>query len=538
MNMSKKICGILAIAVCLAMILGTFGCVGASTSPAGDKITILPYGEPDQLDPATCYDMRGSTIIWNIYDRLVRYEGSDVTEVKPAVAKRWGISDDGLKYTFYLRDDVKFHNGDKLTAEDVKYSFNRVIKMNQPPSWMFKQCMDENSMEVLDGYTVKITLTKPYAAFMHILTYTVASVVNKRVVEENGGVVADTENLWMNENECGSGPFELKLWTHAEQITLTRFDDYWGESAKLREIYMPFEPEVSTRIMLLKKGDADIALHFPATNVKSVEGAKGLTIERDPTMNIDFIVLACRKSLADKNVRQALAYSMDYEANLKYIYYGYARRAIGVIPEGIFGNYDVEEPYELDLEKANAILDRAGYDKWDEEHKYRIDPGTGEALTAEMCLPEGEETNREIALGWQANLKKIGFDLVLRKVTWARIYDIIRANETEMIISGWLPDYPDPDNYADSMLGSANTRAIWGSDYHNEEIDRLIDKGKWETDETARKEIYKQIEIINHEDAPFIWTAQTDEITVMQDYVKGYCYNSCQLVFYPIYMEK
>ena len=531
----KRLARIEVLVIACAVILSLFaGCIGqAEEEPEGaitdpDTLNILAYGEPDQLDPATCYDARGSLVIQNLYDRLVGYDSPDTTVINPRLAEKWEISSDGMEYTFYLRKDATFHDGSPVNAAAVKYSFDRVLKMNQPPAWMMAQCMDLNSTQVIDDYTVKITLTKPYAAFLPILCYTVASVVNPTTIDANGGVVENEENVWLNQNEtgAGSGAYELVEWIPNERIVLKSYEDYWRGAAKLPNVILKFIPEIGTRVMLLKKGDADIATGFPETNIPDILGAEGVTVFADPSYDVTFIVLGCRGALADVKVRQAVCMAVDYDTILSFVYHGYAKRLNNVVPAGMFGWHDIE-PYQYDVDGANALLDQAGY-TMDEATGFRIDPATGETLGAEIAVPQGDEVRSQISLLWQNSLSKIGFKLEIREITWAMMYKLIRNEETDMIISGWLPDYADPDNYTDSMCGSANAKAIWGSDYKNEELDALIDQAKWEPDTEARKELYYKILLITKEDAPFVWMAQTAHVEAHRLWIQGYFYNPCQ----------
>jgi peptide/nickel transport system substrate-binding protein len=325
----KDISKLLAFTAVVVMVLSAFsGCIGeeepeetetpAPTVTDPNTLNVLAYGEPDQIDPATCYDARGSLIIHNLYDRLVGYNTADTKEINPRLAERWEISSDGMEYTFYLREDATFHDGSPVTADAVKYSFDRVLTMNQPPSWMMAQCMDLDSTQVVDEYTVKITLTKPYAAFLPILCYTVASIVNPDVIEANGGIVENEESEWLNLNEggAGSGPYELVEWEPNERILLKRNDDYWRGPANLENVKVMFIPEVGTRVMYMKKGDADIATVFPETNIPDLLGADGVKIFADPSFDIMFLVLGCRGSLVHKEVRQAMCMAMDYDTIL------------------------------------------------------------------------------------------------------------------------------------------------------------------------------------------------------------------------------
>jgi peptide/nickel transport system substrate-binding protein len=529
---------VVALLVMGMLVLSVGGIAGQGPQiPNPDTLVVLAYGEPAELDPATSYDARGWLFIQNLYDRLVQYEGEDTVTLHPMLAESWEVSADGLVYTFNLRKDATFHDGSPVTAEAVKYSFDRVIKMNQPPSWMLSQMMDLNSTKVIDDYTVEITLTKPYAAALPVFAVITASIVNPAVVEAHGGVVEGEESEWMNMNEAGSGPFKLKEWIPAERAVVERFDDYWRGRAKLAKVDVKFFPEIVTRIMLLKKGDADIATGFPETNIPDVIGAEGVILTPYPTLDISFIVLGCRGPLAEKKVRQAVSYGFPYDTVLKFVYHGYADRLTGTIPKGLFGYYEIpeEQRYSLDLDKANQLLDEAGW-TWEAEPGVGYRQKDGQRLEAEILVPEGDEVRSQDSVLWQDKLRKIGFDLKVREITWPVMYQIMRNRESDMIISGWLPDYADPDNYADAMLGSANASAIWGSDYSNPTMDELIDKAKWEPDREKRAELYKQIQELSHEDAAYVWLAQTKEINVRRTWVQGYYYNATKpMDWFPMY---
>ena len=531
--MKSKIVVLLLLAVALLAVSGL---------AAADTLTYLFYGEPGEADPAKAYDARSSVIQENCYDRLITYEGADASKLAPQLAERWEVSDDASVITFYLRKDAVFHNGDPVTAEAVRYSFNRVITMNQEPAWMIQMLMDLDSVKVIDPYTVEIHLLIPYAASLGILTHTSASIVNPAVVEANGGIVADDENLWMNQNEggAGSGPYVLKEWIPAERLVFERFDGYWGEKGKIKTIECPIVLEMATRIMLLRAGDADIHPYFPQVNVPEVEGAENLTIAPYPSFDVDFIALGCRGPLADRKVRQAISYAYPYEESIEFIYQGYGSLLTGAIPAGMFGYYGIPEDqrYHLDLEKANQLLDDAGW-VWPGE------PGVGfrhkdyELLDVEILLPIGDEVRMQQALLYQNELKKIGFDLIIREIVWAIAYKVVRAHESDGMFTGWLPDYPDPDNYADAILGADNSDAIYGSSYSNPAMDALIAAAKVEADPVDRAELYRQIQILTFEDAPYIWVAQNINVTVLNKRVKGYYYNpALQINFASLYFEE
>ncbi len=527
-----KMFGLLVVAV---LVLGVCGLA------ASDKLVYLFYGEPGEADPATAYDARSSVIIQNVYDRLIAFEGTDATKFAPQLAEEWEVSDDGMVLTFHLRQDATFHNGDPVTAAAVKYSLDRVLTMNQGPSWMLAQMMDLDSTKVIDDYTVEVHLTSPYAAALGVLTHTVSSIVNPTVVEANGGIVANDENLWMNQNEggAGSGPYVLKKWTPAESLVFERNDNYWGEKGQIKTIECPIVLEMATRIMLLRAGDADIHPYFPAVNVPALEGADNLVIEAYTTFDVNFVALGCRGPLEDKVVRQAISYAFPYQDVLDYVYLGYASPLTGAVPAGMYGYYGIPEDqrYRLDLEKANQLLDEAGW-TWPDE------PGEGfrhkdyELLDMQVLLPIGSEERLQTALLWQAELKKIGFELIIREIVWAIAYKVVRAHESEAMMTGWLPDYPDPDNYVGAILNSDQSEAIYGVSYENPVMDALIAAAKDEADPVRRAELYKEVQELTVEDAPYVWAAQAQNVVVLNERVKGYYYNpAMQIDFKSIHFE-
>jgi peptide/nickel transport system substrate-binding protein len=493
---------------------------------ATDKLVYLFYGEPGEADPATAYDMRSSTLINNVYDRLLTYEGDNATKFAPMLAERWEVSADGKTITFHLRQNATFHDGSPLAAEDVRYSFNRVLTMNQPPSWMLSQMMNQDSTVVVDPYTIEIHLTQAYAAALGVLTHTVASIVNSAVVEANGGIVADQENTWMNQNEggAGSGPYTLKEWIPAERLTFERYDGYWGKKAITKTIECPIVPEVGTRVLMLRAGDADVHDQFPETNVADLQGTPNLTILTPATFNIDFIALGCRGPMAEKAVRQAASYAFPYAMTLEFVYNGLAIRSTGPIPSGMFGYVDpaADGRYEYNIVKANQILDAAGW-TWVAGQGYRVKAGV--ELGMEVLAPIGEEVKMQEALLWQDSLRQIGFNLKIREIVYAMMYRTVRNHDTDGIMSGWLPDYADPDNYVDAICNSGNANAIYGNQYNNPAMDALILQAKSEIDVAKRADLYRQIQEISFQDAPYVWVSQRSNVVILNNAVKGFYYN-------------
>jgi peptide/nickel transport system substrate-binding protein len=279
---------------------------------------------------------------------------------------------------------------------------------------------------------------------------------------------------------------------------------------------------------MLLAGDADVHDQFPETNVADLEGAANLTISTPATFNIDFISLGCRGPMAEQGVRQAVSYAFPYDMVLEFVYNGLAVRSTSPIPAGMFGHVDpvAERRYSYNIIKANQILDAAGW-AWSGQAGVGYRSKGGVELGMEVLTPIGEEVKMQEVLLWQDSLRQIGFNLRIREIVYAMMYRTVRNHGTDGIMTGWLPDYADPDNYVDGILNSANGNVdgIWGNSYSSPVMDALILQAKSETDVAKRAALYAQIQDLSFEDAPFVHVAQRSNVIVLSNAVKGFYYN-------------
>ena len=230
----------------------------------GKNFTIvnIEAGEPDSLDPAYDYETAGGEILQNVLETLVFYQGSDMTKVHGLLARDWSVSSDGLTYTFYLRDDVWFHDGTAFDAEAVNYSYYRAaimaldpvgadmlpfIKGGQAYLNSGKTQDDINALiiarpfRVINATTFEITLQDPYPAFIFDLTFTCWAVESPTYMKANEGAYApNVQSTFMTGHECGTGPFLVTEWSYFDHITLTRFEDYWGAKALPQQVIIQY----------------------------------------------------------------------------------------------------------------------------------------------------------------------------------------------------------------------------------------------------------------------------------------------------------
>jgi peptide/nickel transport system substrate-binding protein len=544
--------GVLAILICTMFIcIGFSGCTQQQengTTEIKNQTTLVRYdiGDAKTLDPADCYDTASSEPIFSIYETLVTYKGNDTLTFYPSLATEWTVSNDSLTWTFKLRQNVKFSNGNDFTAEDVKYSFDRVLTMGAPESgvdWILAQCMDTNSTTVIDDYTIQIKLTESYGGFLALMPYTVAAIVDKDYVEANGGVVAGQENVWMKSNPMGTGPYMLDHWTRATEIVLNKNPTYWGgwEGKHVDKVVIKYADEAATRILALKNGDADFA-YIPYANLEDVIGEKGIVVHPFDSYDVQLIAINTKASnneyLADPQVRKALSYAFDYDTAIETAWNGYASRLAGAIPNGM-PYYDTQnggQPYyNFDLTMAEQVLDNAGFAKdYDLSGTlYRFN-GT----TIRLFYNAGNSEREMMSVMFRGALDEIGILSSVIAEGWPQLlHRMYTTDDWDMMFIGWGPDYNDPDDYIAPFIGSADIgQDTYNTGYMNETVDEKILEGKYSADPAVRAAAYKAAYDIYIQEPSMVFVVQRQYIRPWRDWVQGYAYNPVrEWYFYDYY---
>ncbi len=543
--------GVLAILICVMFIcIGFSGCTQQQnvTTEIKNPTMIVRYdiGDAKTLDPADAYDTGSSEPIFQIYDTLVTYKGNDTLTFYPCLATEWTVSNDSLTWTFNLRENVKFSNGNDFTAEDVKYSFDRVLTMGAPESgvdWILSQCMDTNSTTVIDDYTVQIKLTQAYGGFLALLPFTVAAIVDKDYVEAHGGVVAGVENEWMKLNPMGTGPYMLDHWTRATELVLNKNPNYWGgwEGKHVDKVVLKYADEAATRILALKNGDADM-VYIPYANLNDVKDEKGVVVHPFDSYDIIMCVINTKASnnqyLADGRVRKALSYAFDYDTAIETAYNGFASRLAGAIPKGM-PFYDTQnngQPlYTFDLTMAEQILDNAGYTK-----SYDFD-GTlyrFNGTTIRIFYNAGNAEREMMAIMFRTALDEIGILSSVIAEGWPQLlHRMYTTDDWDTMFIGWGPDYNDPDDYVFPFIASADVSGdTYNTGYKNETVDEKLVEAKYSADPVVRAAAYKAAYDIYIQEPSFIFLQQRQYIRPWRDWVQNYSYNPVrELYFYDYY---
>jgi len=486
----------------------------ATTRPGPTTLVVDKANELQSLDPAFDYEYAGWEVIANLYDQLVTYDKSDPSEFVGMLAESWTSTPDGMTYTFKLRQGVKFSNGDELDANAVKYSIDRVLKMNQPPSWILSQDLTVDSVKVIDKYTVEFDLTQPYAAFLPTIATMTASIVNPNEVEKHGGVVADTTNPWMDSNAAGTGPFVLQEWIKGDHLTLARNPLYWGTPARLEKVIMYYKISVQTRLMDIKSGFAQIAV-IDVNHITDVTGVEGIVVEKiGLSYHIDFIYMNLRAFPFDNPlVRKAVIHAINYDAIMSGINRDVTVRYVGPYAKGMEGYDETIEPYKYDPDLAKQLLSQAGHPD-------------GEGLPDITYLYYSRDASVAlIAQQVQQDLANIGINVNLLGVSFATYIDKILSGPEgvpEMGWTEWYADYISPDDFVIPFANPDFPPVGWNPAYYsNDRVTELYQKAPYVLDANERAAMYKEITTIMYEDAPYAWLGQFTGYYVYRSNVHG-----------------
>jgi peptide/nickel transport system substrate-binding protein/oligopeptide transport system substrate-binding protein len=468
---------------------------------------------PKTLDPALSLDMYSTTVIQQIFDGLVQFDKD--LNITPAIAKSWTITPDGLNYTFFLREGVKFHNGRNVSANDFVYSFTRILnpETKSSSSDFFtkilgaKDFIDKKTKEVkgliaLDRYTLKIVLAEPYAPFISILAMKGAKVVPKEEVEKSG--------IDFEKSPIGTGPFKFVSMDEGEKIVLEGNPDYFeGKPFLDKIIFRIFHGAPREKIFKeFKEGNLEDSF-IPPEEIKEVVREKRYRFLQKPILSLRFYGLnSMSKPLDNKKLRKAINFAIDKEFIISEIHKNQFNLAKCILPPGMPGYDPMKNPYVFDEKKAQKLLSEAGYIR-----------GKGVPTLEIWSASKSEAAQKELS-EIKSQLNKIGIQTdIYFETNWPNFISMLRANKAPVHIHAWYADFPDPDNFLGTLFHSKSRYNYTA--YHNPEVDRLLDRAKTERDYLKRMEMYRKIEEIVLEDAPIVPMVNHLFQMVYQPYVRG-----------------
>jgi peptide/nickel transport system substrate-binding protein len=362
----------------LAKLLGLGGAAIAAGLPervyaAANKDTLVigvDISDTITLDPARQGQYTPPMTLCAAYDMLVTMEPGDYINLKPALATKWEKTPDGKGWRFTLRDGVKFASGNTMTAEDVKWSIDRVLYLGDQPAQYIAHL---DRTEIVDGKTVDLILKDPTQPILTILAAPGFVIYDRKLLEQHGGNASkeaktkDTATTWLNGNSAGAGAYRLARWDRNAQIQLLRNEHYWRGKPPFARVVIRHIADSAAQLLAVRRGDIDIAFNLIPEQIATIGADPG--VRKEGLTSLDFVYMALtqepefNKALAVKEARQAIGYAIDYDGIIKNLLGGAALRCASFLPIGVSGSTEAiakEIGFHQDLDKAKQLLQKAG----------------------------------------------------------------------------------------------------------------------------------------------------------------------------------
>jgi peptide/nickel transport system substrate-binding protein len=490
------------------LLLGVVGPAQAQTFVFGAE------GEPVSFDPAIITDGVSQRVTTQVYDNLVRYKGA-TTDVEPALAEKWDVSEDGKVWTLYIRKNVKFHDGEPLDAKAVVWNFERWWKEKHPQHenqlkagqtfeyWEGQfDGFDEKSIvskvEAVDSHTVRVTLKQPQAPFLSNLAIFSFGIASPKAVEKWG-----TE---YGKHPVGTGAFKFVEWKPNQEVVLEANPDYWGAKAKVKRVVVRNIKDNSQRLAALKAGEIHGMFGLNPDDIKVVKADTNLMTLPRPANNTGYIAINYHvKEFTDKRVRQAIAHAINKKAIIDGLYGGTGLVAKEFQPPALWGyNKDLKD-FEYSPEKARDLLKQAGFPNGFSEITWQ--DGKKEPLVF-WYMPVSRPyypTPKEIGEAIGADLAKVGIKAQLQTVEWAVYLDKRKNGQLPIYMIGWTGDNGDPDNFICYFF--CNPGAAREGFYSNPPLSDVLKRAAVLTKKDERAALYRQAEQMIHDDVARIFIA-------------------------------
>ncbi len=506
-----------ALAVAAAFALPATAVLAAT--PKDTLVVTWAIDDIITMDPAESFEISAGEVMGNSYDRLLRYDVNDPSKLVPDIAKSWTVSPDDKTYTFEIKPGLKFASGNPLTAEDVAYSLQRAVIMDKTPAFILTQFgfTKENvkdRIRAVDGKSLVLLIDKPYAPtfVLNCLTANIASVLDKKLVqanEKNG----DWGAAWLKTNYAGSGPMKIREWRANEIVTLERNDNYWGPKSKLQRVIYRHVKEAATQRLMLEKGDADIARNLTPQDLDAVAKNKDLKTTNTPKGTVWYFSLNQKHPILSKpEVREAFKWLVDYDAigatmikNIGIVHQNF-------LPVGLLGA-STDKPYKLDVDKAKALLAKAGYPN-------------GFKITIDMRTSQPVQGMTE---AFQQTLKRAGIEMEILPGDGKQTLTKYRARQHDLYIGQWGADYWDPHTNADTFArnpdngDNAKSKPLaWRNAWDIPEMTKKADAAVLERDANKRKAMYQELQADHRKNSPFVIIGQMIETAAIRSNVKDF----------------
>lgn len=443
--------------------------------------------KPRSFDPHRNTDSSTLAVTKQIYSNLFQLErdGSVVGEL----VDKYEI-EDGKNIILTLKKGVMFHDGTEMTAEDVKKSLERNLQI--PVSRVLVEAIE--GIDVIDRYTLKIYQENSPSILIHNLAHS------------STAIVKEIENKDIN--LVGTGPYMIDDWSLSERVKLKRFENFYGEKAKMGELIFQTIPETSNRLIALETGEIDIAYDISSNDIKGIDKNPELKVINELSLGSDFVTINTQK-VRDKKVRQAIEYAVNKQGIIDTVYEGYSSIPKSILAPSVFGYSSDVPTREYNPEKAKELLK----DVPEEEKNLKL-------------YIYDEPSRQQMAQIIQANLKEVGINLEINVLEVSAFLQYTGAGEHDMLIGLWYVSTGDADYGYYPLLHSKSLGAVGNrSFYTNKEVDYLLDSARKESSIDKRKEAYKRAQYIIEDEVPLFPIAYKNYTIGLRKNVQGFIFN-------------
>ena len=496
-----------------------------SSAAMAAPLVYCSEGSPEGFDPAlytsgTTFDASSHPI----YNRLAEFE-TGTTNVVPGLAESWEASEDGLEYTFTLRQGVKFHSNDMFTpsrdfnADDVIFSFERQRLADHPynqvsgGTWEYFAGMSMpdliESIEKVDDYTVKFKLTRPEAPFIANMAMDFASILS---AEYGDAMMEAGTPEMLNQAPIGTGPFSFQAYQKDAVIRYQTNADYWKGASELDGLIFAITPDASVRYQKLQAGECHVMPYPNPADIAAMQEEEGITVMEQEGLNVGYLAYNTQVApFDDPAVRRALNMAIDKQAIIDVVFQGSGQIAKNPIPPTMWSYNDAIEDDVYDPEAARAALEAAG-----------VTDLSMKIWAMPVQRPYNPNARRMAEL-MQEDFAKIGVDVEIVSYEWGEYLDRSKAIDRDgAVLLGWTGDNGDPDNFLAVLLGCDGVEASNRAQWCHEPFDQIVQEAKTVTDPAERTRLYEEAQVIFKDQAPWATIAHSVVFMPMRDEVQGY----------------
>jgi peptide/nickel transport system substrate-binding protein len=479
--------------------LSSAGCGGSRAGAGNGGQNTLIYAQPEDpktLDPINTDIAEAVHVLTNVFDTLVTYDDA-TTEIVPCIAERWEHTPDGLRWTFFLRKGLTFHDGEPVNAHAVKVSLSRIIEQDHP--LVFDKARPYQaaynmiqSIETPDEHTVVLVLQHRSAILLPNLAMFPASIISPQALEKYQAEFA--------EHPVGSGPFQFVKWTRDQQLVTAAFEKHWRGRPPLDHVVWVPVKENATRVQRLARGEIHVSESLSPIELDELAKNPSVVVQEQIGMNVAYLTMQMEKPPLDQlKVRQAIYHAVDKNVLIQVGYNGHAQPAVSMVPSAMWGHDDSLEGLPFDPARGKALLEEASQE-------------AGFVLPLKLSLSVMNQARPylqqpgAIAGYLKDALAEIGIEVTIVQRDVNQHFEALMAGRHELGLAGWFSDNSDPDNFLYSLLDSDNISEAGNnlSRYRSDRYHELMLAGQRELDPDKRLTIYKEAQALIVQDVPVV----------------------------------